>query len=436
MSEQFDVVIVGARCAGAPLATLLARAGVRTAVVEQAAFPRDTLSSHLFEADGLAFLDRLGLTERLLGTGTRFANRADVRVEDVHVVATWPRRTGDVGGITSVRRTVLDPLLADAAAEAGAELRFETKVTGLVREGDRVAGVRTTAGDIGARLVVGADGRGSTVAELCGARSYNETPNGRGLYWAFFEGAEIGEPTFVTHRWADRFVLGIPSDGGLYQVLVWPELDELDHFRRDPAAALLEQARECEPVAAAIADATRVDKVRGAVSWTGFFRDPSGPGWVLAGDAGHFKDPGPGRGIADAFMQADALAPAISVGLEESHEVLDAKLADWGRWRDREFADHYWFAVDAGAGGHPPAVLAEAFRELVDRGETDLFLDLVNHRAGPNDVFTPARAARAVVAALKRRRGERGAVLRELAELGPEQVRREIRNRRPAYAAG
>src|SRR4051794_40319302 len=162
---SYDVVVVGARCAGSPLAALLARQGVRTAVVEQAAFPRDTLSSHLFEADGLAFLDRLGLTERLLGTGTRFANRADIRMEDVRVMAAWPQRAGDVGGITSIRRTVLDPLLADAAAEAGADVRFETKVTGLLREGGRVAGVRTTAGDIPAKLVVGADGRGSTVAE-------------------------------------------------------------------------------------------------------------------------------------------------------------------------------------------------------------------------------------------------------------------------------
>ena len=87
MAESFDVVVVGGRCAGAPLATLLARRGVRVAVVEQASFPRDTLSSHLFQADALAFLDRLGLSERLRATGAPPVNTIDLRIEDVHVPA-------------------------------------------------------------------------------------------------------------------------------------------------------------------------------------------------------------------------------------------------------------------------------------------------------------------------------------------------------------
>src|SRR5436190_17477562 len=93
MAEGFDVVIVGARCAGAPLAALLARHGVSVALVEQATFPRDTLSSHLFEADALAFLDRLGLSDRLRGTGAPFADRIDLRVEDLHLPdADWPQQ--------------------------------------------------------------------------------------------------------------------------------------------------------------------------------------------------------------------------------------------------------------------------------------------------------------------------------------------------------
>src|ERR671934_1985756 len=100
MAEQYDVVIVGARCAGSPLAALLARRGVRVALVEQATFPRDTLSSHIFEADALAFLDRLGVTQELRGTGAPFSERMDLRVEDVHGPALeWPLKPGDVGGL-------------------------------------------------------------------------------------------------------------------------------------------------------------------------------------------------------------------------------------------------------------------------------------------------------------------------------------------------
>ena len=66
MSERFDVVVVGARCSGSPLATLLAREGVRVALVERAAFPCDTLSTHIFEAPGINLLDRLGVLVALL----------------------------------------------------------------------------------------------------------------------------------------------------------------------------------------------------------------------------------------------------------------------------------------------------------------------------------------------------------------------------------
>ena len=178
-------------------------------VVERATFPSDTLSSHVFEADGLAFLARLGLTERLRATGAPFMRRVDNRIEDFRWVAEIPQYPGDVGGIASVRRPVLDPILAQAAEDAGAEVRFATNVTGLVREAGRVRGVRAvTAGgesELHGALVVGADGRNSTIAKLCGARRYNLTPNERAAYWSYFEGANVGaEPTFVFHRWANR----------------------------------------------------------------------------------------------------------------------------------------------------------------------------------------------------------------------------------------
>src|ERR1700722_17442342 len=82
LTDNFDVVVVGARCAGSPLAALLARQGVKVALVERAAFPADTLSTHIFDADALAFLNRLGLTEQLRATGAPFISRIDTRAED------------------------------------------------------------------------------------------------------------------------------------------------------------------------------------------------------------------------------------------------------------------------------------------------------------------------------------------------------------------
>jgi len=439
-ADRYDVAIVGARCAGAPLAALLARAGARVVVVERASFPSDTLSSHLFEADALAFLDRLGLSEALRATGAPLVGWTDTRVEDLRLSMALPQRPGDVGGMASVRRSLLDPLLADAAQESGAVLHTATEVTALLEDRGRVVGVRAKdAGgerELRARLLVGADGRHSTVAKLCRARRYNVTPNQRLLYWAFFEDAATGaRPTFLTHRWDERFILGIPSDSGLYQVLLWPEIAELDAFRADPTAAFGAHARTCEPIAQSLAGARQVGKVLGAVRWEGFFREASGPGWVLSGDAGHFKSPSPGRGIGDAFLQADSLASAIIGELGNSDAKLDAALARWGARRDREFAEHYWLAYDFEEPGAVPAVLVEILRALERQGKAGLFFEVLNHRLRPSQLLTPPRVAAATARLLAAGRVERGALLRKLGALGEQDLRRRWRNRRPAYAA-
>src|SRR5947209_3318676 len=142
MSERFDVVVVGARCAGSPLATLLARQGVRVAVVERARFPRDTLSTHVFQAPGINALDRLGVLERARATGAPCLRRVDFRQGEFQTRMAFPMRPGDSGGFMSVRRFVLDPLLAEAAAEAGAEVMMAANATGLLRRNGRVIGVR------------------------------------------------------------------------------------------------------------------------------------------------------------------------------------------------------------------------------------------------------------------------------------------------------
>jgi 2-polyprenyl-6-methoxyphenol hydroxylase-like FAD-dependent oxidoreductase len=428
---------VGARCAGSPLAALLARQGLRVAVVERARFPRDTLSTHIFQTQALAFLDRLGVAEKVRATGAPLVGRVDGRQGDLRFVAALPQRPGDIGGVASVRRHLLDTILAGAAAEAGAEMLMGTKLTRMVWERGRVAGVRVSRdgeeGTLRARVVVGADGRNSTLAGLVGARKYNLTPSDRFAHWSFFEGANTGpDPTLIFHRWDDRLVIATPADSGLYQVLVIPDLAESSRFRQDLEGRFMEHALSCAPVAGALSGARRVGKMFGLSRWEGFFRDASGPGWVLAGDAGHFKDPVPGQGIQDAFRQADALAQAILGAFGGSDDELDRTLAAWGRWRDRDAAAHYWLAAEMGKGGAVPAVLPEIGRRLMEQGELELFLNLFNHRERPSAVLTPRRLLGAT-ARLLARGGDRGELLRELATLATEEVRHQRLNHRPAY---
>jgi flavin-dependent dehydrogenase len=433
---MYDVVIVGARCAGSPLAALLARRGVSVAVVEQATFPREVMCSHGFEADALAFLHRLGVSERLRAAGARFVLHVDGRSEDVHWRVDWPQRRGDIGGIASVRRSVLDEILAGAAREAGATVRMGRKVTELLRDGGRVTGVRVEGDEeLHARLVVGADGRRSTVARLTGARRYNVTPNERALYWTHFETAPTdAEPVFIYHRWADKLVISCPADGGVQVVIVLPELRELDGFRGDLERRFMAEALACEPVARALDGARRVDRILGVVHWEGYFREPSGPGWVLVGDAGHFKDPAPGRGIGDAFEQVDDLAPKLAGALAGSDRELDAAMAAWGRRRDAQSAERYWFAADLGAAGRLPAVLPEIIRALNARGEGGAVLEVTSNRAQPSEVLTPPRLLAATGRLLARPGADRRRVLRETGTLLREDTRRRVRNRRPVYA--
>lgn len=434
--RPYDVVVVGARCAGSPLATLLARQGVRVAVLDRATFPSDTLSSHLFEADALAFLDRLGVAEQLRGTGAPFVAHTDTRVEDVRLQMELPKQPGDIGGLASVRRTLLDPILAEAAQEAGAELRTGARVNALIEEDGRVAGVRFVQDgqerELRARLIVGADGRQSAIARLCRARRYNLTPSRRLLFWAYFEGAHPGPvPTFLSHRFGDRFILAIPADSGLYQVLIWPERAELPRFRADLPAAFIEHASSCQPVAEALDGAKQVGKILGAIHWDGYFREASGLGWVLAGDAGHFKSPAPGRGIGDAFLQAETLADAITGALQGPKRALDRAMHRWGRWRNREFAEHYWIASDFEDPGNVPPVLVEVLRRLQQRGKAEGFFDVLNHRIRPSRVLTPPRVIGAVARLLAKGDIDRRALLSEVAQLGARDMGRRWHNTRP-----
>ena len=438
MGKEFDVVVVGGRCAGSPLATLLARAGLSVALVEQATFPRDTLSTHIFESAALAFLKRLGVLSALRATGAPIVNHVDIRQEGFRARVPIPQRPGDVGGAMSVRRLLLDPILAEAAVAAGAEVWMGAKVTALVRDRGRVTGVRVARNGsqqaLAARLVVGADGRNSTVARLAGSRKYNLTPNERFFYWSFFEGADPGaEPAVVFHRWSGNLVVAIPADSGLYQVLALPELGELPRFRQNLEESYLEYVRRCDPVAHALSGARRVGKLFGMLRWEGFFREATGPGWVLVGDAGHFKDPAPGQGIQDAFRQVESLEPAILGAINRSPSALDEALAGWARWRDDDAGEHYWLAADLGKAGLAPAVLPEIAQRLYEQGQLDSFIDLFNHRSAPSKVLTPPRLAGATTRLLARGGCDRRAVLGEVGALIAEDVRRKRLARHPHY---
>ncbi|MCA1841854.1 MAG: NAD(P)/FAD-dependent oxidoreductase [Actinobacteria bacterium] len=399
MTQRYDVVVVGARCAGATLAHDLARAGLSVALVDRAGFPSDTLSTHYFESPGIATLGRLGVLDEMRAAGAPFIDFIDYRIADVSGVDPLYRDPGAPGGAMCVRRTVLDAALVRVAGEAGADVLTNTRVTGLLTSDGRVTGVAHSDdagrdGQLDATVVVGADGTGSTVARLAGARRYHTMPNQRFCYWGYFEGAtESGPPAALYHRFDDDLSIGFACDSGLYVAITLPPLEALPSFGNDLEGNFSTTMSRCEPLAGILSSARRVGPLRGMANYPPFFRESAGPGWALVGDAGHFKDPSVAQGISDAFRQAERLAEHIVAGLGGVTPVDDA-LAAWWAWRDADAIDMHWLSADMGAAGPVPAVLVELLRDLqATPARLWDFWALFNHRGSPADVFAPERFA-------------------------------------------
>src|SRR5262245_56710629 len=169
----YDVVVVGARAAGASTAMLLAREGLSVLLVDRSRYGTDTLSTHALMRAGVFQLSRWGLLDRVIDAGTPPVRRTTFRYAGDVVPITLKASYG-VQALYAPRRTVLDPILVDAAQEAGVDVRYGSTVTGLQKDGSgTVTGItaRTRQGDsftATARVVVGADGIRSTVADAAG----------------------------------------------------------------------------------------------------------------------------------------------------------------------------------------------------------------------------------------------------------------------------
>ena len=140
MARQFDAIVVGARCAGSPTAMLLARKGYRVLVVDRATFPSDTVSTHILHPLGVRALSNWGLLDRLAATGCPPIHTYTFDFGPFTLAGAPGTIEAPVGYCP--RRTILDKLLVDAAAESCAEVREGFAVEEVLIEDGRVTGVR------------------------------------------------------------------------------------------------------------------------------------------------------------------------------------------------------------------------------------------------------------------------------------------------------
>lgn len=332
---DWDVIVVGARCAGSPLAMLLARKGYRVLLVDRAIFPSDTISSHLVFQTGLACLQRWGLLDRLAATGCPRIPSTSLDIAGMAIEGGWIPVDG-IDYAFGPRRFLLDALLVEAAAEAGAQVRQGFSVRGLLFDGDRVVGIRG-GGENGsevaerASLVIGADGKFSMVARAAGAAKTRDEGSLLLNYYSYWSGVPVGvSKLFAYVGWGGGI---FDTHNGLSLITLVMPKERLSEFRGNIDRAFRAAISQNPEYAEILSRGTREEPYRGMVDLPNFFRRSHGPGWALVGDAGYDKDPVSAQGISDAFRDADALATAIDEGLSGSG-LLDDALAGYEAHRD------------------------------------------------------------------------------------------------------
>jgi len=380
---------------------LLARAGHDVLVVDRATFPSDTISTHVIHPNGVASLARWGLLDGLIATG---CPPIDTYAFDFGPFAI----EGSPGTPESPiaycpRRTILDKLLVDAAAQAGAEVREGFAVEEVMMEDGRVTGIRGHGPDgvvvtETARVVIGADGRHSLVARAVEPEEYHQKPKLVAAYYSYWSGLPM-RGRFETYiRPGHGFAAVETHDGLTLLVGGWPYA-EFEDKKRDLEQNYLGLFAS-SPFEARLRSARRESKIFGAAS-PNFFRKPFGPGWALVGDAGYTKDPITAQGISDAFRDAELLAAALDQALA-GRCPFDAALADYQAARDRVLP-MYEFTAQIASMEPPPPELQQLLGAVHGNQEAmDMFVRVNAGVTSPVDFFAEANLGRIVAAAAAR----------------------------------
>jgi flavin-dependent dehydrogenase len=336
---KFDAIVVGARCAGAATALLLARAGARVLLVDRGMYGTDIVSTHALMRGAVLQLDRWGVLPTIVAAGTPPVRSTTFRYLEKDVTVPIEPRYG-VGALYAPRRALLDRALVDAAAESGADVRYGVQVDDVITDGrGRVRGITTVAGGtrqpIEAAIVIGADGLHSTIARRVHAPRMVEGQHSTGVLYSYWEGLP-----FDGYCWWFRpgaSIGAIPTNSGATCLFVSvPSAQFPDEVRGNASVAYTRLIGQVSPALdTRLREAIRVEPVRGFGGHEGFIKRSTGPGWALVGDAGYFKDPLTAHGITDALRDAELLARAIMqgttaalTGYETTRDDLSRRLFD------------------------------------------------------------------------------------------------------------
>jgi 2-polyprenyl-6-methoxyphenol hydroxylase-like FAD-dependent oxidoreductase len=386
--NRYDVIVVGARCAGSPTAMLLARKGYKVLVVDRATFPSDTVSTHLLHPPGVASLRRWGLLDLVTATGC----------PPIHTYAfdfgpftiSGAPGTDETPVAYAPRRTVLDKLLVDAAAQAGAEVREGFTVQDLVLDDRGVTGVRGHSRHGGtvtehAQVVVGADGRHSLIARAVQPEHYHEKPPLQVSYYTYWSGLPM-HGRFETYLRPHRGFAAWPTHHDLTLVIGgWPYA-EFQANKHDIEATYLRMLELAPPFADRVRAARREARFVGTAV-PNYFRKPYGPGWALVGDAGYNKDFITAQGMHDAFRDAELCATALDETFTGTHS-FETAMGAYQATRDTQALPMHELTTQLATLQPPPPDLQHLLGAIHDHQEAmDDFARVIAGVTSPADFF-------------------------------------------------
>jgi 2-polyprenyl-6-methoxyphenol hydroxylase-like FAD-dependent oxidoreductase len=351
---NYDVIIVGARVAGALLATRLGQLGHRVLLLEKATFPSDTLSTSFFRAPALGVFEKIGVLEEVRSAAPplrRLWNYIDGHVLNDPVEAAEDH----LRFFLCERRITLDWILFQRVKqEQNVEVRLNANVRELVWREGCVIGVRWSEPDgiceATARVVVGADGLYSTLAKALGPAYETYVPVQRCMYYTYFHGLDsIKEPTAEHHFLGNTLTYIFPTDGDLTLVALSLPIDEFPSFKKEPLKRLQAHLESLPLLVPRLRKAEIVTELRGAGNIPCYQRLPYGPGWALVGDAHQIMDPWSGMGIDHAATHADFLASAFHSWLKEE-TAWETAMNEYHRqaraWSEKTYRRTSTFAAD------------------------------------------------------------------------------------------
>ena len=399
---MYDAIVVGARCAGSPTAMLLARTGYKVLLVDKAGFPSDTLSTHYIHQPGVARLKRWGLLDKVAASNCPPIRYQTFDVGPFALRGSPPPVDGVADGYAP-RRTILDKILVEAAATAGAEVREHFSVSELVTDGERVAGIRGHAAGGAmvteeARIVIGADGLHSMVARAVNAPLYNERPVQACAYYSYWGGVEIEGPNLNPRP--DRMIMAAPTNDGQTLVIIFWPVAAFHEVRSDVEVNFLKALDLAPGLAERVRAGRRSERFRGTADLRNQFRRPYGPGWALVGDAGYHKDPITAQGISDAFRDSELLAEAIDDGFARRRPIEQA-LAAYEQARNEAVQSIYEFTVQFASLAPPAPEMQHLFAALRhDQEQTNRFFGTIAGTVPIPEFFSPENLERIVGGAL------------------------------------